>query len=272
VSGTLADRIVLVTGASSGLGREVSRAFARQGARVALVARRDAPLERVRDEILTARGRAEIFPFDLTEIDAIPYLVEAVTRAMGGPVEILVNDAAIGAAGLVEDSPLAAYRRCLEVNFVAPLALIQAVLPGMRARGWGRIINVTSGAGRHALPGASAYSASKAALNALGESLRVEVAADGIAVVTFSPGAMATGFHERIPVHGRLAKKFPLRWTRRTDTVAERLVAACRRPRAEVIMWGPARLGLHLAYWQPRLLEWLIAREFARPAREERSA
>jgi len=177
----------LITGVSSGLGREIS---------LAAIARGDVVIGTVRKpEAATAfealGGRALIA--DITDTAAVnAAVVEA--EGIAGRIDVLVNNAGYGLVGAVEEASLDEARAQFETNVFAPLAILKAVLPAMRARGEGRIINITSVSGLAVWAGTGVYCASKWALEALTQSLAQEVAALGIKVVNVAPGGLRTGF------------------------------------------------------------------------------
>ena len=190
------ERVALITGASRGLGREVARLFAQRGYRLVLTARGAAALE----EAATELGQ-------LTEVVALPGDVadrghaERLVRlglARFGRIDVLVNNAsALGPSPMpaLEAYPPDALADVLQVNVVAPLHLIQLVLPGMRARGAGGIVNVTSDAAVEAYPGWGGYGTSKAALEHLSRVLAAELDGSGIRVYVVDPGDMDTQMH-----------------------------------------------------------------------------
>ena len=182
----------LVTGCSSGIGYETARALLADGWHVYATARvrdRDG-LERLAD-----RG-AEIAALDLTEPDEIQRVVARIRDETGG-VDCLVNNAGYGQFGPVEDVPTESLERQFAVHCFGPHRLIRTVLPGMRERGRGRLINVTSAADRLALAGIGSYTASKSALASLSDALRQELVGSDIEVVVVQPGLVATPFYDR---------------------------------------------------------------------------
>lgn len=184
---------VLITGCSSGIGLETALAFARRGDRVHACVRNPA-----RAEELLRRTRAEDLTLDVPHLDVTDdaSVTAAVTAVQErhGPVDVLVNNAGIDHTGPAETMPLEQARTLMETNFWGPLYMARAVLPGMRARGSGVIVNVSSLAGRtFAVPHGGFYAASKAALGALSEALYAEVQPQGIRVVCLEPGSFASG-------------------------------------------------------------------------------
>src|SRR5215472_3107711 len=184
-------QLAIVTGASSGLGEATAVRLAELGARVGLLARSEADLDRVAARISGAGGIAFAVPADLADPDAVVAAAERLVST-GGPPRVLVNAAATDAPGPTENLPVAHWQRVLAVNLTAPFLLSQAVFAHMRAAGGGTIVNVSSIAGRRGWAGASAYCASKFGLTGLTQALAAEGAPHGIRVVCVYPGAMAT--------------------------------------------------------------------------------
>lgn len=190
---TLKGKVAVVTGASSGIGEATARELASRGATVVLAARDVEKLERLQREISTSGGRALAVKTDISERDSVEAMVDH-TIAEYGTLDILVNNAGLGLSGRVAELRPEDVRYVFEVNTIGPLNCIQAALPHMRPGG--RIINVSSVVGKRAIPKVGAYSASKFALNALTEALRVEVSGLGITVTTVYPGTTRTAFRD----------------------------------------------------------------------------
>lgn len=190
---TLKGKVTVVTGASSGIGEATARELASRGATVVLAARDVEKLEGLQREISTSGGRALAVKTDISERDSVEAMVDH-TIAEYGTLDILVNNAGLGLSGRVAELRPEDVRYVFEVNTIGPLNCIQAALPHMRPGG--RIINVSSVVGKRAIPKVGAYSASKFALNALTEALRVEVSGLGITVTTVYPGTTRTAFRD----------------------------------------------------------------------------
>jgi NADP-dependent 3-hydroxy acid dehydrogenase YdfG len=172
--GSFRDQVVLITGASSGIGRETALTFARQGAAVAIAARRGAQLEEIAGTIRDAGGRAMVVPTDVTDLRATRATVAKVRRKWGR-IDILVNNAGILKPAPVEQLKAADLEAMLRVNVFGALFMMQAVLPWMREQNGGTIINVASLAGRRGITPLGGYCATKFALVALSEALRTEL-------------------------------------------------------------------------------------------------
>jgi NAD(P)-dependent dehydrogenase (short-subunit alcohol dehydrogenase family) len=183
--------VVMVTGASSGIGRETALAFGRAGARVALVARRRELLKELAAEIGAAGGKALALPADVAEAADVRAAAGRVRRTWG-PIDVLVNNAGVLVPSTVSAMKAADLERMMRVNFVGAVNTIQALLPSMERRGHGTIINVASLAGRRGITPLGGYCATKFALVGLTEALRTEVDAKKIHVGVVMPGVVDT--------------------------------------------------------------------------------
>lgn len=186
-------RLILITGVSSGFGRALAQQALLAGHRVVGTVRNDEA--RVAFEAL-APGRAFGRLLDVTDADAIDALVADI-EANVGAIDVLVNNAGYGHEGILEESTLAELRHQFEVNVFGPAALIKAVLPHMRARRRGHILNITSMGGFITMPGIAWYCGSKFALEGISEVLGKEVAAFGIHVTAVAPGSFRTDWAGR---------------------------------------------------------------------------
>jgi short-subunit dehydrogenase len=186
-------KVVVVTGASSGIGAAAARAFAAEGGHVVLAARSAAPLEQLAGEIVAAGGVALAVPVDVSDPDAPQRLLERAAQELGG-IDVLVNNAGANHRGAVEARTGAELAQIVAVNLTAPILLTRAVLPYLRRRGAGAIVNVASLAGRVPLPHEATYSATKFGLRAFSFALAEELAGSAIRVAVVSPGPVDTGF------------------------------------------------------------------------------
>jgi NAD(P)-dependent dehydrogenase (short-subunit alcohol dehydrogenase family) len=202
----LKDKVVVVTGASSGIGRATAAALARHGARVMLVSRTKEKLEELRDEIRAEGGKAEVYPCDLSDLHAIDKMVAAVLTDQGR-VDILVNNAGRSIRRSVHDSleRFHDFQRTMQLNYFGAVRLLLALLPGMKERKEGHVINISSIGVQAFPPRFGAYVASKSALAALSRCLGPEVADDGIAVTNIhmplvrTPMIAPTGMYRNFP-------------------------------------------------------------------------
>lgn len=187
----LRDSVIIVTGASSGIGMATARLLHEAGAHPVLAARRADRLANLGQEL----GGALAVPTDVTDQDAVLRLVER-TRDEYGRIDGLVNNAGAALHFALDQLDLAAYREAFELNVVSLLGVTQAVLPTMREQHFGRIVNVSSGTTRRAMPGIGGYASTKAAVNMLTAVMRLEFEPDGIAVTNVIPSVTESEFHD----------------------------------------------------------------------------
>jgi NAD(P)-dependent dehydrogenase (short-subunit alcohol dehydrogenase family) len=185
------ERVALITGGGKGIGREIALAFAREGLAVAVGGR---DLERIGETAAEARAlgvRALAVELDVTEPDGVRAAHDRVVAELGA-VDVLVNNAGIAESAPLARTDLALWERHLRVNATGPYLCTREVLPGMLARGWGRVINVASLAGLYGAPYVTAYTASKHALVGFTRALAAEVSGKGVTVNAICPGYVAT--------------------------------------------------------------------------------
>jgi short-subunit dehydrogenase len=182
-------KVVLITGASQGIGAACAAAFGKRGARLSVVARSE-------EKLRTAGGAGALVTAGDLTVPEIRQAAVAATLDRFGSIDILINNAGMGLYDPAWSAPLADARSLFELNFFVPLALTQLVAPHMRARSSGVIVNVSSVAGRVTLPWLTLYSASKYALCSLTDGLRMELKKDGIHTMTVCPGYVKTAFQD----------------------------------------------------------------------------
>jgi hypothetical protein len=189
------DRHVLVTGASSGIGRALSLRLGRDGARVSLVARRPDALEEVADAVRSAGGEAAVLPCDVSQNVQVVAAAAAAESAFG-PVHLLVNNAGYGRHQRFVDHDVADMEQMFRVNTLGSIYVAKALLPAMIRRGRGWIVFIASVAGKIASPDESVYAATKFATVGLASALGLELEDDGIHVLTVCPGVIRTPFFD----------------------------------------------------------------------------
>ncbi|MFQ5880942.1 MAG: SDR family oxidoreductase [Candidatus Methylomirabilales bacterium] len=252
----LAGQVVIITGASSGIGRETALHFAREKARVVLAARRQDRIHALEKEIQGLGTEALGLPTDVAQPEQVEAMVgRAVERF--SRVDILVNNAGSGLFALVEMTTPEDMKAILRVNFLGAFYGIRAALPIMRRQGSGHIINISSIIGKRGVPLYGAYCASKFALIGLSESLRMELKGSGIAVSVICPVGTATEFFEaaKAPQGRRLGPKSPVQTPAQ---VAKAIIRCAKSPRPEVIVYPPARLLVILNALSPRVGDWVM--------------
>jgi NADP-dependent 3-hydroxy acid dehydrogenase YdfG len=226
------DKIALVTGASSGIGAAAAQMLAREGVVVAAVARRADRLTALVDGIEAAGGRGVAFAADVAQQREAETVAQEVL-ARFGRIDILVNSAGIIRPGGTEASDPAHWREMFDVNLLSAMYLSRVVLPGMRGRGDGHIVIVSSTAGRHIGPGNVGYTASKHAVNAFAEGMRQEVAAAGVRVTIVEPGATTTEVALSIPdaeARAFIAQHVTKAGSMRAEDVGGAIVYALKQP------------------------------------------
>lgn len=188
---SLHDQVALITGGGTGIGRGLALALAAAGAPVAVVGRREEPLRETVAAVREAGGLARAFSGDVSDEADVTRLVSETEEALG-PIAILVNNAAVGGGGAIHRHSVSDWDRVMSVNLRGPFLMARAVLPGMRERRQGHIVNISSEAGLEYYEGDGAYGISKHALNALGEYIQRENQELGICVNTICPGMVVT--------------------------------------------------------------------------------
>jgi short-subunit dehydrogenase len=238
VERVLKGKVAVVTGASSGIGEATAREMALRGASVVLASRAVDRLEALRRKISASGGVALAVETDVSDRGSVEAMVGRTVGELGS-LDVLVNNAGLGLSGKIAEVRTEDVRHVFEVNTVGPLNCIQSALVHME-RG-GRIINISSVVGRRAIPKVGAYCASKAALGALSDALRVEVADRGISVTSVYPGTTRTSFRE----NSRRTRDEKRGWRPKGVTperVAQRIADAAEKGPRDVYVTIPDRL------------------------------
>ena len=245
-----AGRAAYITGASSGIGRSLALTLAREGCRVGLMARRRSALEALAAEVEADGGVAAWSVVDVTDRDDVQ-------RGFGdladriGPPDLVIASAGVGIPTTLEPVNIEAVEETIRVNVLGVIYAIEAALPPMLARNSGQIAAISSLAAIASMPGESAYCASKAAVNAYLDALRVQVRHRGISVSTICPGFVRTPMTEEMDV--------PMPFAMSADQAAGRIVRALRRrAKVDYFPW-PTALIARASRWMP---DWLMARIF----------
>jgi hypothetical protein len=257
VSARFQDKVVIVTGASSGIGLETTLAFAREGARVVLAARTEEKLREVvnahpewRDRFLPVRA-------DVTNDDDVRRLIET-TISNFGRIDILVNNAGIGMRATVADTPIDDARSLMDVNLYGPVRCIQAVLPHMLQKRAGQIVNVGSVLSYVVAARNGAYCASKFALLALSDTLRMELHGTGIEIISVLPAYTETPFFDNMYQYGGgPTRQSPFKG-QHAGKVAQAILYGCARHKRQVTLTVSARIAIRLRRLSPSLLDFIV--------------
>jgi NAD(P)-dependent dehydrogenase (short-subunit alcohol dehydrogenase family) len=203
----LTGRTALITGGSRGLGEAMAVALAGAGATIAILARDVERLDKVRAAITAAGGKAEFFKADVTSEPDVVALGAAVTQALG-PIDIVINNAGTNIRKKLVDFSLTEFRSVIDSTLISTFLVSRAFVPGMRGRGYGRIINMSSILGHVSLPDRTAYSSAKSAILGFTRALALELAADGITVNSLSPGPFETEMNSAVMNNPELNRQF----------------------------------------------------------------
>jgi short-subunit dehydrogenase len=255
------NRVVILTGASQGIGRASAYILAQAGCKLALAARTPPPLQELAGELTTAGYPAIAIPTDMGDTAQAAALAHQTVKAFGR-LDVVINNAAIGVRDLLLALAEAEARRVMDVNYFGPVALIQAAVPYLKANpDGGLIINISSIVGRRAMPGLAGYCASKGALEKMAESLRVELRAEHIRVSTVYPGVTATAFNRnslggRGRGRGRVGGVPP-------ERVARAILQTIRHERRDVFITLFDRAFVTASALWPWLMDRMLSRYFA---------
>ncbi|XP_012273181.1 dehydrogenase/reductase SDR family protein 7-like [Orussus abietinus] len=275
--GLLNGKVVLITGASSGLGESLAHVFYNCGCRLILVSRRKEQLERVKQELISTHYTVPthppvIMPLDLTDINALPSEIAKVTM-IHGHIDILINNAGISYRGDILNTNVDVDIKVMLTNYFAQIALTKAVLPSMIKQRDGHIVYVSSVQGKLAIPYRSAYGASKHALEAWCDSARAELSDKNIKITVISPGYIRTALSINAltgtgQTHGVMDKDLEEGYT--AQYVAECILNAVLSNQKELIIAPVApKVAIFLRWAFPSLYFWIMHRRAKRLAKEE---
>jgi NAD(P)-dependent dehydrogenase (short-subunit alcohol dehydrogenase family) len=255
---------VVITGGSRGLGLVIARELAGEGARLTLIARDGAELQRASDDVKTREPFADVH----TAVADVRKRYEA-ERAIGqtlerfGAVDVVINNAGIIQVGPLDHMKLGDYEDAMNTHFWGPLYMVLAALPHMRRQGAGRIVNISSIGGKVAVPHLVPYSASKFALTGLSDGLRLELMRHNIIVTTVCPGLMRTGSPVNAMFKGKRPQEYA--WFAISDSLplasisadraARQIINACRRGDAELVITVQAKLAVLARAIAPELFQ-----------------
>ena len=252
----------LVTGASMGLGRALVEALVQRGARVVMAARSADLLRSVADNLIASGAKPESvlpFPVDITKAEDRADLFAFAGDEFGGAIDLVVNNAGIGAYGRFESHNEEVARRVFEINVFALMGICRCALPLLRKGHRPALCNIGSIVARRGLPGRSEYSASKFAVAGFTESIRAEWARDGIDVLLLNPGFTATEFEKNVVIDTAVYKTDHRR-TMTAEYVAKATLRALERRKREVTLSRPGKLLLLSNRLLPRMVDWGLGR------------
>ncbi|MFD2515279.1 SDR family NAD(P)-dependent oxidoreductase [Pontibacter locisalis] len=254
-------KVVLITGGSRGLGLVMARQLAAEGARLVLCSRDNIELEDARMELAGQGAAVLVQKCDVTVEQEVNDMITNVQNEFG-PIDVLINNAGIIQAGPVTEMNIREFEEAMNVHFWGPLYTTLAVLPAMKARGEGRILNIASIGGKISVPHLVPYSASKFALVGLSEGLRAELKKYNITITTATPGLIRTGSPRHAIMKGHNKEEYALfkimdsslLTSMSAEETAEKIINALRHGDAEVTTTLPAKLGALLHGISPGLM------------------
>lgn len=247
----LRDKVIVITGASSGFGELIARGCAERGARLALVARSGERLQRLADELGARAGRALALPADVSDDAQVRTMAEAVL-AHFGHADVVVANAGFGVLDKLADAKLADLREMVDVNVYGVVSTVQAFLPGMLRQRSGQVVIMASQAGLIATARMGFYNATKHALVGLARTLMLELAGTGVRCALICPGVARTGFQQRAD-DAKYARSTRLSACTPEQVAAATLRAIERRTHGEVLVPGYVRALVAAAAVAPRL-------------------
>lgn len=255
---SLQDKVAVITGASSGIGKETALAFAREKSTVVLASRNEQKLKELAEEIKNENANVLVIKTDVSKQEDIENLVKK-TMDTYGKIDILVNNAGFGIHASVEDTPVKDMQDIVDTNFMGPYYAMRLVVPIMKKQGFGRIMNVSSVIGKRGIGFSSAYCASKFALIGLTESVQVELRNSPVKVSTICPGLTDTnfGFNMREPV--RESKENT--WANGVPAlkVARAIVRCAKNPKREVYISWYDHAMVYVNALCPGFIEWILS-------------
>jgi short-subunit dehydrogenase len=261
--------VILITGASSGIGAETAHLFAQKGYRVVLAARRESRLISLADQIRTAGGQALAVRADIGIHADIQHLVQE-TIENYGQIDILFNNAGFGRIDWLEDlDPQSDIQSQIQVNLIGLIWLTQAVLPFMVEHRKGHIINMVSAAGMVAAPTYCIYAASKFGVHGFTEALRRETGIYGIKVSGIYPGGVETEFSQHARIHRRTGATTPRKWRLSANQVAKSVWKLSQHPRRGLVIPWPMQFVIWGNSWFPGIVDWIIKEYFVKRERVE---
>lgn len=259
-------KVVLITGGARGFGLVMARQLAAKGARLALCSRDLSQLENARMELAGNGADVMVLTCDVTVEAQVKEMIEKVQQAFG-PIDVLINNAGVIHAGPVTEMTVQDFKEAMDTHFWGPVYTTLAVLPGMKARGGGRILNISSIGGKISVPHLVPYSASKFALVGLSEGLRAELMRYNIVVTTATPGLMRTGSTGHAFVKGQHKKEYALfkimdsspLTSNSAEETAHTILNAFRHGDADVTTTLPAKAGALLHRLSPSVTTDLLS-------------
>ncbi|MCM3714879.1 SDR family oxidoreductase [Alkalihalobacillus oceani] len=251
---------IWITGASSGLGRELALAAARRGAHVVLLARNEKRLNEVKAEVEALGGSADAFPLDVSDLSTTETRIPHIMKEVGG-IDVLINNAGFGKFAELTDTPVETIEEMFAVNVTGLMTFTKAVLPFMLEANRGHIINIASQAGKLATAKASVYAATKHAVLGFTNAMRLELSETNIKVSAVNPGPIKTPFFTRADEHGSYLAKID-KWILKPEEVAKATLQLLDKPKRERNLPGWMNWGAVAYQLMPGFIEKIAGKQF----------
>ena len=256
---SLKDKRVLLTGASSGIGAELALMLAKEGANLVLLARRKERLQKIAEQIREQSKcdrKVVLVDGDVTDPEVRRRAVQSATEQLGG-LDILINNAGVGATALFDETTLETLRHVFEVNFFALFELTQLALPHLKQGVEPMVVNLSSIVGLRGVPHYGVYGASKFAVTGLSESIRAEFSRYGIDVLLVCPGTTQTEFFD-VLYQSTSAPVLPTHRPVTSEYVSARILRAIKQGKRKIVPYFPAVLLDKLNRFCPRFVDWIM--------------
>ncbi len=256
------DKVVWITGASSGVGEALAYEFSRLGAYVIISARRQEALMKVKDRC-NASERVSVLPLDLENHEELPGKAEQ-ALAVHGRIDLLFNNGGISQRSLAEETSVSVDKRLMDINYFGAMIITKSILPSMKRQGGGKIAVMTSLAGRIGIPYRTAYAASKHALHGFFDSLRAEMARYNIDILLITSGYIRTNIaHNAFDANGKPYNKKDngIENGMSPEVFANKAIKAIQKNKQELLLGGAERFGVILKRFFPRLLNRLMRKQ-----------
>ncbi|MCS7230461.1 MAG: SDR family oxidoreductase [Candidatus Kryptonium sp.] len=254
----LKDKVAIITGASTGIGKETAKIFAKAGCKVVLASRNLENLNKVADEIKSFNQNVLVVQSDVSDFGSLDNLVDQTLRNFGR-IDILVNNAGYGIYGWFHQTPFEEIEKIMRVNFLGSAYLIHKIVPIMIEQGGGIVVNVSSVVGKRGVSGMGIYSASKFALTGLTEALRVEYKKLGIHFIGVHPGTTETKFFENAKYYGttRMQGRFMIM---SAEKVAEEILKAVVKKKRDIILTPVGKLTVWINKFFPSFVDFVMSK------------
>lgn len=255
---TLKGKVVIITGASSGIGKETAKIFAKVGCKVVLASRNLENLNKVADEIKVFNPGVLVVQTDVADFKSLDVLVEQTLKSFG-KIDILINNAGFGIYGWFHQTPFEEIERIMKVNFLGSAYLTYKVLPFMIKQGGGVVVNISSVVGKRGVSGMSIYSASKFALTGLTEALRVEYKKLGVHFIGVHPGTTDTKFFENARYYGtdRMQGRFMIM---SAEKVAREILKAVIKKKRDIVLTPVGKLTVAVNKIFPSFVDYMMSK------------